>query len=132
MVQETYAVASNMAEVEKKGSSNALINAVASAMKSVKKEDLTPPAELKNTADVRTYALKRIREVAALVDKKAPAQEAQEFKQWLASLGPKVAGAAKEGGFLGFGGTLVTAEETAAVNELAAALGVKPPPPTAA
>jgi hypothetical protein len=37
-------------------------------------------------------------------------------------VGARVAAAAKEGGFLGFGGTRVSESEEAALNEIAAAL----------
>jgi len=37
----------------------------------------------------------------------------------------KVAEAAKEGGFLGFGGTQVSEQEAATIKELSTALGVK-------
>jgi hypothetical protein len=40
------------------------------------------------------------------------------------SVGQKVAEAAKEGGFLGFGGTLVSDQEAATVREVSTALGV--------
>jgi hypothetical protein len=59
------------------------------------------------------------------VEKKAKPAEAQAFKQWLVSVGQKVAEAAKEGGVLGFGGTRVSEQETAALKELTSVLGVK-------
>ena len=49
--------------------------------------------------------------MAALIDKKAKPDEAQGFKQWLVAVTQKVAEAAKEGGFLGFGGTQVSEQE---------------------
>ncbi len=60
----------------------------------------------------------------ALLDSKAP-DEAAGFRQWLYSLAVKVAEASKEGGFMGVGGTKVSAEEQAALTELAATLGVQ-------
>jgi hypothetical protein len=60
---------------------------------------------------------------AAAVAAKAPA-EAQEFKMWLMSIARKAADAAKEGGFLGFGGTQVSEQEQRALSELGSALGV--------
>ncbi|HXW01019.1 MAG TPA: hypothetical protein VEC93_21580 [Anaerolineae bacterium] len=99
-----FAVSKAIVNAEKQGASNELIGALVTAAKSVKPEDMQP-AQRFNTIEVaRAHALDQVRQVGALVDQKAPAQEAQEFKQWLASLGQKVAEAAKEGGFLGFGG----------------------------
>jgi hypothetical protein len=60
-----------------------------------------------------------------VVEKKAKPDEAQAFKQWLVSVSQKVAEAAKEGGFLGFGGTRVSEQETSALRDLTAALSVK-------
>ena len=54
-----------------------------------------------------------------------PADQAEGFKSWLVAIAGKVANAATEGGFFGFGGERVSAAETAAINELAASLGVK-------
>jgi hypothetical protein len=64
------------------------------------------------------------RAVAVVAQKSAP--EADEYKRWLVSLARKTAEASKEGGFLGFGGTVVSEEESSAVGELASALGVGP------
>jgi hypothetical protein len=51
------------------------------------------------------------------VAQKSPA-EAEEYKRWLVALAQKTAEAAKEGGFLGIGGTRVSEAETSAVSEL--------------
>jgi hypothetical protein len=91
---------------------------------------MQPAQKFKTIEEARAYALDRVRQAATLVDQKAPAQEARGFKQWLAFLGQKVAEAAKEGGFLGFGGVQVTEEEKTAVSELATALGISLPKPT--
>jgi hypothetical protein len=126
MVKEMFAVSKAMIDAEKQGASNELIGALVSAAKSVKLEDMQPTQKFNTIEEARAHALDQVRQAAALVDQKAPAQEAQEFKQWLTSLGQKVAEAAKEGGFLGFGGVQITEEEKTAVSELATALGVSP------
>lgn len=64
------------------------------------------------------------------VEAKSPA-EVESYKTWLASVAVRVAHAAKEGGFLGVGGTPVSAEEQAAVEQLAAMLKVSAPQMTA-
>lgn len=127
VVKEMFAVSKAIVDAEKQEASNELIGALVAAAKSVKPEDMQPTQQkFKTIEEARAYALDQVRQVGALVDRKAPAQEAQEFKQWLASLGQKVAEAAKEGGFLGFGGVQVTEQEKTAMNELATALGVRP------
>jgi len=50
--------------------------------------------------------------------------EADGFKSWLLSLSNRVAEAAKEGGFLGIGGTRVSEQEQSALKATAMALGI--------
>ena len=63
--------------------------------------------------------------IRALLEGKIPADQAEGYKSWLVAIAGKVANAATEGGFFGFGGEKVSAAETAAINELASSLGVK-------
>src|SRR5262245_61938976 len=125
VVKELFAVGKMLGEVKAHGSSNELIKALVADIEAGAK-DLSAPAELKGkTPDqVRSYGIENVRQVAALVDKKAK-PEAQGFNQWLLSVAQKVAEAAKEGGFLGFGGTQVSEQEAATIKELSTALGVK-------
>ena len=83
--------------------------------------------ELPRTGDaqqLRASALDTLKQSAALVASKASPEESQEFRQWLADIAQKTAEAAKEGGFLGFGGTLVSSEEKAALADIDAALAL--------
>ena len=114
-----------LSEVKTQGSSNELINALVADLQAGAK-DLSAPAELKGkTPDqVKSFAIESCLQAASLVAKKAKPNEAQEFKQWLASVAKKVAEAAKEGGFLGFGGTRVSEQEAATITELSKTLGV--------
>jgi hypothetical protein len=70
---------------------------------------------------LKAKAIDELRAVGAIVKSKAP-QDAPGFKHWLESVAAKVAEAATEGGFLGFGGTKVSEAEKAALSEIAAAL----------
>src|SRR5436305_15085949 len=54
-------------------------------------------------ADVKERALNELRAIASILDTKVP-QDAQAFKNWLQGIAQNAAQAAKEGGFLGFGG----------------------------
>ena len=56
--------------------------------------------------------------------------EAEGYKTWLASVAAKVSQASREGGFLGIGSTQVSADEEAALKQLASVLGVHAPQPT--
>src|SRR5262245_48995049 len=64
-----------------------------------------------------------LREVSATVDAKAP-DEAAAFKTWLREISQKVAEAAVEGYFLGFGGVRVSDAETATLRDISKALGI--------
>jgi hypothetical protein len=73
--------------------------------------------------EIKTRCIAAIRQAAELVDAKAPT-DAPAFKNWLLRISTDVAEAAKEGGFLGFGGTPVSDAEKATVAEVGAALGL--------
>ena len=73
-------------------------------------------------AEIRDKAIAALREAAAIVDAKAPA-EAGAFKDWLKQIAQKTAEASTEGGFLGFGGVQVSEAEKATLAEIAGALG---------
>jgi hypothetical protein len=73
-------------------------------------------------AEIVQRSLDNLREVSAILDAKAPA-EAPAFKAFLNGISKKVADAATEGGFLGFGGARVSKAEKATLGEIAKALG---------
>jgi hypothetical protein len=75
-------------------------------------------------ASVQAAATEILRRTSDLLDKKATPEEATESKRWLTKVAQATAEATKEGGFLGFGGTLVSEEEKAAVATVASTLGV--------
>jgi hypothetical protein len=66
-------------------------------------------------------AVDELRSVASLLDSKAP-DDGRAFKSWLQEIAQKAAEAAKEGGFLGFGGVAVSNAEKATLAQIAAAL----------
>lgn len=71
--------------------------------------------------EISAAAIVEIGDTVALVRAKAPA-EAAAFTGWLKELAARVADAAREGGFLGFGGERVSDAERRALAELDAAL----------
>ena len=73
---------------------------------------------------IKEPALVACRAAAELLARKTTPAEAEAFGRWALSVGRRVAEAAKEGGFLGIGGMLVSEKERATLNELATALGV--------
>jgi hypothetical protein len=72
-------------------------------------------------SEIKQRALAELRSVASIVESKAP-QEAEAFKDWLRAIAQKAAEAAKEGGFLGFGGVAVSDAEKVALGEITQAL----------
>jgi hypothetical protein len=71
---------------------------------------------------LRAQTLEDTRAAAAILATKANAREAEEYRQWALSVAEKVANAATEGGFLGFGGERVTAAERALIDDVRKAL----------
>jgi hypothetical protein len=126
VVKEMLAVGKMLAEVKAQGSSNDLVKSLVADLEGGSGEQSTP-AELqgKGPDQVKSFAIDSCRQATALIEKKATPEEAQGFKQWLVSVGQRVSEAAKEGGFLGFGGTQVSEQEAATIKELSTALGVK-------
>src|SRR5580698_4329478 len=66
------------------------------------------PPQGATPAQVQGAAVEILKRTSDLLGQKATPEEAAEFKQWLAKVAQATAEASKEGGFLGFGGTLVS------------------------
>jgi len=87
------------------------------AMERLKQNNIT-------TSDaLRAHLLENSKQVAAILAEKATPEEASEYKEWSMNIAKNVAEAAKEGGFLGFGGTRVSDGEIEAFAQIADALG---------
>jgi hypothetical protein len=127
VVKEMFAVGRTLADVKAKGASSELVKALVGDLEAGGASAQSAPSELqgKSPDHVKNYAIESLKRVAAIVERKAKPDEAQGFKQWLVSVSQRVAEAAREGGFLGFGGTQVSDQETNVVKELSASLGVK-------
>jgi hypothetical protein len=82
-----------------------------------------PPAGA-TPVQIQEAAAEILRRTSDLLAKKATPEEAAEYKQWLVKVAQATAEASKEGGFLGFGGTLVSDEEKAALAAVNTALGL--------
>jgi hypothetical protein len=122
VVQEMFAVGKGLMQGAE-GTTNALVGALVADMKAGARP-ATPSERPQDLAQVKAQALGACREVAALLNRKAPG-EAEGFKRWLLGTAQHAAEAAKEGGFLGIGGVQVSDAEKAALAEVAQVLGVK-------
>jgi phosphopantothenoylcysteine synthetase/decarboxylase len=67
---------------------------------------------------LKDVTIEKVRAAAELLAAKASPEEAREYRQWAVSVAQSVAQAATEGGFLGFGGERVTAEERAFIDRV--------------
>jgi hypothetical protein len=73
---------------------------------------------------LRSLAVEKGRAAVALLQQKGSAGEADAYKRWVIDIAQKVANAAKEGAFLGFGGERVSDAEEVVLHDLTAALQV--------
>jgi hypothetical protein len=69
-------------------------------------------------ANFKSALMAKIKEAGDLVSSKATPEEAQAYKQMLMTVAERAANAAKEGGFLFFGGERVSAPEQAFLSEV--------------
>jgi hypothetical protein len=68
--------------------------------------------------------LDELRGVNEIVTAKATPEEAEAFRRWLVAAAQAAADAAKEGGFMGFGGEQVSAGERQMMEQVRTTLGV--------
>jgi hypothetical protein len=68
--------------------------------------------------------LDELRGVNELLTAKATPEESEAFRRWLVAAAQAAADAAKEGGFMGFGGEQVSAGEQQMLDQVRAALGM--------
>jgi hypothetical protein len=75
-------------------------------------------------ANFKSAVLGKVQEALSLLGQKATPEEVAAYKQMLATVAERTADAAKEGGFLGFGGKRVSAAEQAFLDQLKSVLQV--------
>ena len=76
--------------------------------------------------NIAALASEQLREAIGIVEAKATPDEADSYKRFVMTVAQAVAGAHKEGGFLGIGGERISDAENQALDEISMALG--PPP----
>ncbi len=123
-MKEAFAVSSAIISKEKESNSELLTSLLAEFKKTEMVKQARLKFEEKNVTAMQQTAFDTLKKAAQLLAWKATPQEAAEIKNWLYDLAVKTAEAAKEGGFLGFGGTRVSEKEKTALQELAGLLGV--------
>ncbi len=123
-MKEAFAVSASIIGREKEKNSELLTALLAE----FKDREMAKQAQLKyekkDLETIKQTAFSALTEAVRILDAKATPEEAAEIKAWLYEVSLKTANAAKEGGFLGFGGTRVSDSEKAALEKIAGLLGV--------
>ncbi len=123
-VKEMKAVADAIFDAGEQAPAGSLVEAVVNQIKANATDQHEGPRETIAAQDVGGRALEVCRQVNQVLQSKANTDDVDSYKRWLLSVAQKVAEATKEGGFLNFGGVRVSESETAALGEIATALGV--------
>ncbi len=87
-------------------------------------ESFSSPLLKKQPEEFKEEVVKICRQANGILASKSTPEEAGEYKEWVREIADKVAHAASEGGFLGFGGTQFSEEEKLAIDEIHAALNI--------
>ena len=123
-IKEAFAVSGSIIK-KAKGKNSELLTAL---LGEFKEREMAKQAQLKfekkNIDAVKQTTFDALKEAVRILDRKATPEEAAEIKAWLYDVSVKAANAAKEGGFLGFGGEKVSENEKVALQEIAGQLGV--------
>jgi hypothetical protein len=121
VMKEMLSMGMAMAEMLQKGGSNRLIAALADDLKA-RQTKLEPPQGMKDPEQCKESALKHVRAVNDLINRKVKTEEGDEFKRWLLAVGHRVAEASNEGSIFGFGGERVSDAEKNVLRQIAFAL----------
>jgi hypothetical protein len=75
--------------------------------------------------ELRSRGLERLRAAVSLLEQKATPEEVEDYKRFTLSLAETAARSHKEGGFLGIGGTEISENENAVLDEIAQTLAIE-------
>ena len=128
LLKESLASGSALAQAQVDPRSSPLVKAVVADLKtpqgqSIARDGLREKLASRNPAELKAQCIETLRQAGALIDSKTP-DDAAAFKGWLREISQHVAEAAKEGGFLGIGGVLVSDAEKATLAEISSVLGL--------
>ncbi len=126
-VKEMKAVADAIIEAGEQAPADSLVGLIVAEIEDDATDLTEGQKEKLSVAEAKGKALETCRQAVQILQAKAGAADAdaERYKSWLLAVGRKVSEAAKEGGFLGFGGERVSESETAVLGEIAATLGSK-------
>lgn len=129
-MKESFALTREIMEAVEGYPGNELIQSVVDARLKDKERSTAEafsgnPYAAKGRDGLVDAAVEKCEQVCQLLEESCTQAEASEFRQWSMRIGEKVAMAASEGGFLGFGGEQVSEEEKKALARISRALGVE-------
>jgi len=125
LLKESFASGSELVKAKMDPAANSLIKAVVVDFETAEgrttaRDGLKEKLKGLKPADIPAKCIETLRQVAAVVDAKAPA-DATAFKGWLRQISQHVAEVATEGGLLGIG-VQVSDAEKATLKEISSAL----------
>ena len=120
MIRETFSMAKAYAEARKEHGASQLLDDIASEKPEVDR------TRFQSAEDLRSSLLQHIRDAVSLLQQKAPAEELEEYRRFLANVASRVAEAHREG-FLGMSGERVSEAEKRALADIAQAAGTSAP-----
>jgi hypothetical protein len=115
--RETISMAKAYTEARKHHGESELLDEIVSTKPEVDRTRFHSAEEL------RGHGLQHLRDAVALLEQKAAPEEVEDYKRFTLNLAERVASAHREG-FLGLSGERVSGAEQAAIDEIAATLGV--------
>jgi hypothetical protein len=116
MIRETFSMAKAYTEARRDHGASQLLDDIASEKPEVDRTRFQSVEELRSTL------LQHIRDAVSLLVEKAPPEELEEYRRFLASVATRVAEAHREG-FMGMSGERVSEAEQRALADIAEAAG---------
>ncbi|HVF79411.1 MAG TPA: hypothetical protein VNA28_14030 [Solirubrobacteraceae bacterium] len=112
-IRESLAIGRTYAEARRHHGDSSLLDEIVASPPGIDANRLR-----EGGADIKGPARTRLAEAVAIVDGRATAEEAEEYKQFILSVAEAAASANREGGFIGIGGKPISANERAALDEI--------------
>jgi hypothetical protein len=123
-IKESSAAFKTLLEAAREGGYGDLVHSIAQDVAAKAQRRENPMGGFKpDRRDAIDEILDELRAVNALLRSKATPEEAAEFAEWLRTASQRAALAAREGGFLGFGGEQVSEREQQMLDRLGEIFG---------
>jgi hypothetical protein len=117
-IRETISMAKAYTETRERHAGAELLDDILAAQPEL------DPKQFGSAEELRDRGQQRIQEAVALLEQKATPEEVDGYKRFVLDVADRAARAHKEGGVLGIGGKEVSESEQAALDRLAADLGI--------